>query len=167
LRYQGHGAVWRTLSKLGLLEHDPDDKSGGISPRQFLRQHLEPRLRYGDEERDMVILRIEAESVDEHAPRLVMELIDYRDLDSGLMAMNRTVGYPASIAAQMLAAGEISQIGLLNPVRDVPYDRFREELAQRNLQITVREEPRRSPVPAPMGLKSGKTEAPLPGTIRR
>lgn len=142
LRHPGHGAVWRNLKGLGLLEEEPSDRLNGLSPRQFLRRHLEPRLAYQDDERDIVVLRIEAEPVNEESPRLVLEVVDYRDLDSGLLAMNRMVGYPASIAAQMIASGTIARKGLLSPIRDVPFEPFRQALMRRNLHITEKQEVR-------------------------
>ena len=36
----------------------------------------------------------------------MLQVIDYRDLDTGLMAMNRMVGFPAAIAARMIADGD-------------------------------------------------------------
>ncbi len=48
--------------------------------------------------------------------------------------MSRGVGYPASIVAQMLARGEITEPGLLNPLTHVPDGRFLEELAKRGIQ---------------------------------
>lgn len=140
LRYPGHANIWRALIQLGLLDEAPVDKLGALSPRQFLIHHLSPRLQYDCTERDIVIVRIEAESTDEHASRIILELVDYRDMETGLLAMNRTVGYPASIAAQMIVEGQINRRGLLNPVRDVPFDLFRQALRRRNIHITEKME---------------------------
>lgn len=62
--------------------------------------------------------------------------MNYRDLDIGLTAMSRTVGFTASIGAQMIATGKIAQVGLLSPVRDVPFDLFAIELRRRGIQVT-------------------------------
>jgi saccharopine dehydrogenase (NADP+, L-glutamate forming) len=48
------------------------------------------------------------------------------------------VGFPASIASQMLADGRIAGRGLLNPAVDLPHGPFLEALAERGL--VVREE---------------------------
>jgi saccharopine dehydrogenase-like NADP-dependent oxidoreductase len=50
--------------------------------------------------------------------------------------MSRGVGYPASIVAQMLARGEITQPGLLNPLLHVPDRRFLDELAMRGIRVS-------------------------------
>jgi saccharopine dehydrogenase-like NADP-dependent oxidoreductase len=67
----------------------------------------------------------------------VYQVIDRRDLDTGLTAMSRTVGYTASIGAQMIGTGKITQRGVLSPVNDVPYEVLAQELRKRDIQITV------------------------------
>ena len=52
--------------------------------------------------------------------------------------MNRTVGYTASIAAQMVLKGEISGAGVLSPMKDVPIDSVLDELAERGVRIIRR-----------------------------
>jgi saccharopine dehydrogenase-like NADP-dependent oxidoreductase len=49
--------------------------------------------------------------------------------------MNRTVGFPASIAAQMILKGEISEKGLLSPIHHIPFDSFMEELGKRGIKV--------------------------------
>ena len=71
--------------------------------------------------------------------QVVYELTDVRDLETGLMAMNRTVGYTASIGVQMVLRGDITKRGLLSPLTDVPFDRLLAELSGRGISITRRE----------------------------
>jgi lysine 6-dehydrogenase len=138
LRWPGHVQLWRALVGLGFLEQEPVPGLRGISPREFMIRHLEPRLGYSDSQRDAVILRVEARGEGGAGQGLVLELIDYRDLDTGLMAMNRTVGFPASIAAQMLADGRISARGLLSPIQHMPWEALVEELSRRGIGIVER-----------------------------
>jgi saccharopine dehydrogenase-like NADP-dependent oxidoreductase len=42
--------------------------------------------------------------------------VDRRDTETGLLAMQRTVGFTASIGAQLLLRGDIRARGLLSPV---------------------------------------------------
>lgn len=49
--------------------------------------------------------------------------------------MNRTVGYTASIGAQMILRGDIRKRGLLSPLSDVPTDMFFTELRQRGITV--------------------------------
>ena len=62
-------------------------------------------------------------------------MIDRRDLETGLLAMQRTVGYTASIGAQMILSGQITKRGLLTPTRDIPSDMLIEELGKREITI--------------------------------
>jgi saccharopine dehydrogenase-like NADP-dependent oxidoreductase len=138
LRWPGHVALWRALVGLGFLEQDPVPGLGSVTPREFMIRHLEPRLQYGAGQRDAVILRVEARGEGGDSDTLVLELIDYGDPATGLMAMNRTVGFPASIAAQMLAGGQITARGVLSPIQHMPWKTLVGELSRRGIVIVER-----------------------------
>ncbi len=140
LRWPGHGELWHALVQLGFLEQAPvPGLPGQVSPREFMRRHLEPRLQYKPDEGDVVVVRIEVEGIRSGCrSRLVFDVVDRKDTSTGLTAMSRTVGFSASIAAQMIAQGTIAARGLLSPVRHVPYAPFVAELARRG--IAVREQ---------------------------
>jgi saccharopine dehydrogenase-like NADP-dependent oxidoreductase len=109
-----------------------------VSKRTFLAAALSPRLQYAASERDMAIIRVEVEGrAGGRARRLVRQVIDRRDLETGLTAMSRTVGYPASIGAHMILQGLVSRRGLLSPVSDVPCQPFVDALARRGIQVTA------------------------------
>jgi len=135
LRWPGHVSLWRALVGLGFLEQAPVPGLGGVTPREFMVRHLEPRLQYAPGQRDAVILRVEARGEGGASDRLVLDLIDFRDRTTGLMAMNRTVGFPASIAAQMLASGQIKARGLLSPIQHMPWAILVEQLSRRGIAI--------------------------------
>ena len=145
MRYPGHCQFWQTMADLGFLDDEPLPLNGAaISPRQFLVRHLTPRLQFGPRERDLVILRVQAWGLkDRKKLSITYDLTDYRDLESGLFAMNRTVGYTASIAVQMILSGTITQPGVLSPAKDVPADKVLEELQKRGMQVEMRTEPSR------------------------
>lgn len=137
MRYAGHCAFWYTLAQLGFLEETP--QIGGVSPREFVRTLLEPQLQFAENERDIALIRLDVRGIrNGRKHRLVYQVVDYRDLQTGLMAMNRTVGYTCSIGAQMILRGDIQKRGLLSPLRDVPVQIFLNELRQRG--ITVQQE---------------------------
>lgn len=140
LRWPGHRRLWQALVQLGFLEQAPvPGLPGQVSPREFLRWHLEPRLQYKPDESDVVVVRIQVEGIrDGRRCRLVFDVVDRKDTSTGLTAMSRTVGFSASIAAQMIAQGTITARGLLSPIRHVPYAPFLAELAGRG--IVVREQ---------------------------
>lgn len=138
LRWPGHCAFWRAMVDLHLLDDEPVIVDGiMVDRKRFLAAALEPHLQYSADERDIVILRAEVKGRKGGiGQRVVMQMIDKRDLETGFTAMNRTVGYAASIGAQMIGAGKIAKRGLLTPVKDIPYEDFRWELAKRDIHIT-------------------------------
>jgi saccharopine dehydrogenase-like NADP-dependent oxidoreductase len=140
LRYPGHRRFWAVMAGLGFLDDAPLPVDGGsISPRQFLVRHLTPKLQFGARERDVIVLQVTAWGLKEGRQRRVTyQLIDYRDLNTGLFAMNRTVGYTASIAAQMILQGRITAAGVLSPTRDVPPRDLLRELKTRGMKLEHR-----------------------------
>jgi lysine 6-dehydrogenase len=140
MRWPGHNPFWNVMAELGFLDEAPTRVDGvEISPRRFVVEHLTPRLQFHDTERDMVVIRVEAWGVKNQKPlRVVYELIDYRDLRTGLFAMNRTVGFTTSIAAQLILTGKIRKTGVLTPVRDVPAMEVVRELEKRGMKIQHR-----------------------------
>ena len=61
LRWTGHSQFWRIMAKLSFLDDTPFNINGvDISPRQFLIRHLTPRLQFRENERDIVLVRIQA-----------------------------------------------------------------------------------------------------------
>ncbi len=139
LRWPGHAALFYSLVALGLLSDEPmAPRDSSLSPLAMLARVLEPRLRYGPTERDVAIVRVEARgSKDGRKQKLVCQVVDRRDLYTGLFAMNRLVGFTASIIAQMIAAGDISGVGVLSPLTDVPPKRFIDELDRRGIAVSV------------------------------
>jgi len=137
MRWPGHSDLWRKLIDLNFLSDEPvQGLSFYITPHQFMVKHLEPQLQYGEDERDIVAMRvIIAGKQNGKGMRIIHDLVDLRDQETGLFAMNRTVGYTASIVAQMIANGEIKGKGVLTPLRDIPYKRFLEEINKRGISI--------------------------------
>ena len=88
----------------------------------------------------MVIIRVEAWGLKDSRPlRVAYELIDYRDLATGLFAMNRTVGFTTSIAAQLILAGaHHPRRACSSPVRDVPAPEVVREFEKRGMNVQRR-----------------------------
>jgi saccharopine dehydrogenase-like NADP-dependent oxidoreductase len=138
LRWPGHCAFWRTMAGLHLLDDEPVLVDGiPVDRKRFLAAAIEPQIQYRDDERDIVLVRIDVKGrVGGEKKRVVYQIIDRRDLETGFSAMSRTVGYTASIGALMIGSGQITKRGLLSPVNDVPYGPFAQELAKRGIRIT-------------------------------
>lgn len=138
-RWPGTGAFWSVMAKSGFLSSTPImTTSGEIAPASFCAALLggQEQFRYSEDERDVALIRSDVRGYKNGEPlRVVLQIIDKRDLKSGLTAMQRTVGFPMSIGAQMILDGRISQRGIVNPV-SVPFAPFIEELEKRGIAYT-------------------------------
>lgn len=138
-RWPGHCAFWKKLVDLGFLDETPVRVGDAtVSPRRFVHDLLapQPQLHYRDDERDLVVVRVDVRGIrDGRRKRVVYQVVDWRDLDTGLLAMQRTVGYTASIGVQMVLRGDIRKRGLLSPITDVPADVFFTELRKRGITV--------------------------------
>ena len=142
MRWPGHCEFWHVMSTMGFLDDPPVLIDGvEVSPFKFVSAHLSRQLQYRKNERDVVVLRIHAWGLKQsRQTNVIFDLVDYRDLETGFFAMNRTVGFTASIAAQMLLDGTITETGFLSPIRHVPSQSLIDQLEQRNVTIQYREE---------------------------
>jgi lysine 6-dehydrogenase len=140
LRWPGWCAFWRPLKRLGLLADEPvEGLDCAVTAHRFMVKLLESRLQYQENEKDVVAMYNVFAGVKDGRPKSLKNfLVIERDLKSGLYGMSLGVGFPASIVAQMIASGEITQKGVLNPALDVPYAPFMAALKQRG--IVVKEE---------------------------
>jgi len=138
LRWPGHCQFWKSIVDLHFLDDDPvnlDDME--INRCKYFAKVVESSLQLKKDQRDIAIVRLEVEGIKDNKKRKCLyQVIDYRDLTTGLTGMSRTVGFPASIGAQLVGIGKIRKRGLLSPVTDVPYNLFIEELEKRNIQVT-------------------------------
>jgi saccharopine dehydrogenase-like NADP-dependent oxidoreductase len=139
LRWPGHCAFWKTVAGLHLLDDEPVMVNGvPVDRKRFLAAAIEPHIGYRDHERDIVVVRIDVKGrVDGEKKRVVYQVIDRRDLETGFTAMSRTVGFTTSIGALMIGSGKITKRGVLSPVNDVPYGPFVQELGKRDIRITT------------------------------
>jgi lysine 6-dehydrogenase len=142
LRYPGHADIMRTIRQLGLLSQDPVDVNGtNVVPRDLFIACVEPHL-HKPEGRDLVALRVEAEGTKDGIPqRVVFDLIDYYDGETGISAMERTTGFSLSITGLLQARGQVREPGVLTPDLAMPADRYIDELRRRNISIEHRVEP--------------------------
>lgn len=140
LRWPGWCAFWAPLKKLGFLSDEPLDIGGcAVTPHQFVVRLLEPQLQFREDEKDLVVMRNVFRGLKGGRRKtIITDLFIERDLGTGLLAMNLSVAYPATIVARMIGSGRIRKRGVLSPVVDVPHDLFMTELTR--CGITVKEE---------------------------
>jgi lysine 6-dehydrogenase len=147
LRWPGWSAFWRPLKALGFLSEEPVvGLAGPVSPYQMIDKLVGPQIQYRRNEKDLVaMLNVFEGKKGGRQVRLVSRLLIERNLETGLMAMAQGVGYPASIAAQMIAGGEIADKGVLSPMKHIPCSAFIDALRSRG--IVVEEEETALPQP--------------------
>jgi len=126
----------QTLTALGLTRPQPVRVDGiKVSPRAFLEAVL---LRGASRKppRDVEALRVVAvgRKMGRRA-RLAMEAWTRFSARPALSAVARDTGFPASIAAQMLARGEIQGVGVRPPEDVVPPAPFFRELERRGIRL--------------------------------
>ncbi len=139
-RWGGHNAFWYTMAKCGFISPKPI-KTGGVevSPQRFCADLLagQEQFYYKDNERDVALIRTDARGYKNGKPmRVVLQILDRRDLDTGFTAMQRTVGFTASVGAQMILDGTLDSMkGIVNP-SDLPFEKLMSELQKRGISFT-------------------------------
>jgi saccharopine dehydrogenase-like NADP-dependent oxidoreductase len=138
LRYPGHCAFWRKIVDLHLLDDEPVIlDSMKIDRRRFLAAAIGPHIQLKENERDIALVRVEVTGLqDKEKKKLILQVLDKRDLSTGFTAMNRTVGFTVSLGAQLIGERKLQKSGILSPVEDIPFKIFEEELSNRGIRIT-------------------------------
>lgn len=122
LRYPGHWEQMNLLRELGFFSE---------KYRKMTEELLETATTY--EDRDALLLRV---TVGKQWENVELTLIDLQsDIHT---AMQRTTGYSASIIAQMMASGEISNNGVLTQEKNVPAQRFIDEWSKREINLEIK-----------------------------
>jgi len=140
IRHRGHVAGILTLKECGFFSKEPVDVGGQkVVPRRVLEKVLDERMKLG-EERDATLLRIEVSGKkDGRSVTHVFEMVDNFDTEKRYTSMGKTTSYPASIGAQMIMSGQITQRGVLFPenVFDTDlYDPIMQALASRGVSVS-------------------------------
>jgi len=144
LRYPGHVACIKVLKNCGLLDGNPIEIDGQkISPRDVVIELLGEKLQLGPEG-DILVMRVIVEGIkDGKEERHIFELVDYFDVETGYTAMARTTGFPAVLAARMIASDELPEKGVFFPEQlfiGKRFERLVEWLAQKGVEVQHRVE---------------------------
>lgn len=137
LRWPGWSAFWRPLKQLGFLSEDPvKGLACPVTPIDFLDKLLGPQLEYGSDEKDLTVMINIFEGIkNQKKMRFTSTMLIERDLDTGILAMSKGVGYTAAIVARMIANGDIKEKGVLSPTKHIPVQKFMDSLKKRGIQI--------------------------------
>ena len=129
----------RLLSSMGLLEKEPVAVNGcQVAPRAFLEQLLKSRATGSTAPpRDAETVRVVVEgSKAGRKRRLTLDATTRYSTRPVFSAVARDTGFPISVAAQMLARGEITDRGVLPPEMAIAAGEFLKELDKRGIRIT-------------------------------
>jgi saccharopine dehydrogenase (NADP+, L-glutamate forming) len=139
-RHVGSGVLDR-WEWLGLLSEDPISLATG-SALDVLERLMLDKLRYAEEERDMIVLRHEFRyaAADGRERTVVSTLIDY-GAPGGDSSMARTVGLPAAAGARLVLEGRIARKGVCIPIHPEIYGPILRELESRGIVFQENEEP--------------------------
>jgi len=140
VRWPGHFEGVDTLKETGLLDLEPVDFEGvKIPPREFLLSLITPRLQPLEGETDVCVMyNTVMGTKDGKKTRIDYYMWDEADKATGISSMARVTGFPCSITARLIAAGEISEKGIVLPedcIRGELYDTLMAELEKRNITI--------------------------------
>ncbi|MEC1178591.1 saccharopine dehydrogenase C-terminal domain-containing protein [Metasolibacillus meyeri] len=137
IRYKGHVEKFKLLADLDFLSKDNVVEAGGheVSVREVVREALKKKLELGKKV-DAVLLRaIVAGEKSEEQVTYEYEMIVKKDLETGVTAMARATANTASVVAQMIGSGLISEHGVFAPESIVPGGVYIEEMAKRGVDI--------------------------------
>jgi len=136
IRYAGHCEKFKTMIDLGLCSSEEmivDFQK--VIPRKVFGELLTKHL--PADEPDYVLVRLEFVGTKNGAKkRLRYDIVDRFDPKTGMSAMMRTTAFPASIIAQMMARGEVSQRGATPQEIAIDSETFIAELSTRNIVIS-------------------------------
>lgn len=135
LRLKSEPSAWAALEWLGIFSNDPlpMDKA----PLDKFCDLLLEKLSYLDGEKDMIVLQhkfiIKKQDGTKYYKTALLKAIGQ---PNGFSAMAVTVGYPAAMAAQLIADGKIDQAGMVLPVSKNIYEPLLDLLANENITFT-------------------------------
>jgi lysine 6-dehydrogenase len=140
LRFPGHAVFMKAIRDLGLLSMEPVDVAGTpVAPRELVVSVLRPLLTQDDP--DQVVLRVTATGTrDGQRVRLSWNLLDRKDEEAGISAMERTTGYTLAVVGLLMGRDVIDTTGVMPPDEGIPADKYLEELAARSIDIRYSEE---------------------------
>lgn len=130
-------AAARLLRLLGLLDPHPVWIGGvQVAPRALLEQLLKRRAVSTASVRDVEILRVVVTGKKSgRRRRLSLDATTYYSLRPGFSAVARDTGFPASVAAQMIARGQIQATGVRAPEEVISPRLFFAELEKRGIRV--------------------------------
>ncbi len=135
LRYPGHFDKMSAMNAMGFLSDKQIQVNGGkIAPRDLFLT-LAERAWGQQEEKDMVILRVEARGKTRGRPTAASyEIVDRYDPATKISAVERTTAFPASAALSLQVRGKVKP-GAEPPEVALPHRDFIGEMRRRGFKV--------------------------------
>lgn len=137
-RYPGHCDFWYSMANCGFLDEEPLKMDNTeIQPIEFLTKLLtsQKQFQFNENESDFAFIRVEVIGrVKDKRKKIIYHVIDYKDLQTGFTAMQRTVGFTLSLGARLILNGQINKPGLISPI-DIPFELLEEGLKASGINI--------------------------------
>lgn len=141
LRYPGHIALMRAFRETGLFSSEPIEVEGArVAPLALMEKLLFPKWQFKEGEEDLTVMQITIEGTEGNmSVKRTWDLFDRADPVTGFRSMSRTTGFPATIAADLLARGRFEEPGVHPPevlgrVEGIR-DHFLKELEERGVRF--------------------------------
>lgn len=147
LRYPGHIEIMRVLRETGFFDKNEIDVRGvRVRPLDVTARLLFPKWTHEPGEEEFTVLRVIVEGTRGGGRvRHTYDLFDEYDAATATSSMARTTAFPCTIAARMLARGEVAGPGVIAPevlaAQPGAFDRMVRELGDRGVVMRVVVEP--------------------------
>jgi saccharopine dehydrogenase-like NADP-dependent oxidoreductase len=133
-----HPAIAK-LGWLGLFEDEalPMTEGGNVD---VMAARMRERCAFGPDERDMIVLQHEfVIEPPKGVRRVYSTLIDF-GIPGGDSAMARTVSLPVAIATRLILQGEVTERGVITPIKPAVYNPILDELERLGIRCEERVE---------------------------
>ena len=136
LRYPGHAAQFKAFCDAGLFEEDPISVGGHeVSPRAVFHALIEPRIRAGEDYRDVVINRVVGVGdIAGTRTEITLDVVNHRPAGLPFTAMQAATGWHAAIMMHRLARGAC-RAGVIEVENAISGDELLAELGARGFHI--------------------------------
>ena len=118
LRYPGHVEYVKVLKESGFFARDPIDINGTpVTPLEFTSRILFDEWKLGETEEEITVFRVtlKGENASGQAEKVVYDMYDEYNSDTGTSSMARTTGYTAAAAANLFLDGLFAEKGVFPP----------------------------------------------------
>ena len=141
LRYPGHIHLMKALREIGFFSKTPVAIKGAlVSPLEFTSHILFPKWKMRPDEYDFTFMRVTITGIENNSrKRVLIELYDEFQPETGTTSMARTTGYTCTAVARLVLEGIFARKGVCPPeyIGEVPglIEKIIDYLEKRNIRL--------------------------------